>query len=97
MLRRMNLRGMMITDYQKFTKKNMPMKKRRQLDIGDIFSNSAICLVCGEEIRSKNRHDHATCKCGNLSVDGGSWYLRRGFKKRNSYKNTVEYYDEIEE
>lgn len=44
-----------------------------------ILRNSAKCLLCGEEIESRHRHDFKTCKCGNLSVDGGREYLRRSF------------------
>ena len=85
-------------DYQEFTAKDTPRDKRLSLGIGDIFSNSATCLICGEAIRSKNRHDHRTCKCGNLSVDGGSWYPKRLFTKgESSYKDTIEYYNEVKE
>jgi hypothetical protein len=42
-----------------------------------IISNKAQCLVCNEIIESKDRHDFVTCKCGNLSVDGGKDYLKR--------------------
>lgn len=86
-----------MVDYQEFTTKNTSKEKRNSLGIGDIFSNSATCLICGETIRSKNRHHHVTCKCGNLFVDGGSWYLRRGFKQKGSYENKAEYYDDVVE
>lgn len=42
-----------------------------------IIRNSALCLLCQEEIESKHRHDFVTCPCGNVSVDGGTDYLRR--------------------
>lgn len=82
-------------DYQDFTTKDTPRNERLSLGIGDIFSNSATCLICGETIRSKNRHDLSICKCGNLSIDGGSWFPKRLFTKgEDSYKNTIVYYDE---
>jgi hypothetical protein len=34
------------------------------------------CLLCEDVIQSQYRHDFVTCKCGNLSVDGGVSYLR---------------------
>ena len=34
-------------------------------------------MLCEEEIESVHRHDFVTCKCGNVSVDGGKDYLRR--------------------
>lgn len=45
-----------------------------------ITRNSAKCLSCGDEIVSAHRHDFVTCVCGNLFVDGGNDYRRRGFK-----------------
>ena len=44
-----------------------------------IIKNQARCLVCGEIIESKYRNNHVTCSCGNLSVDGGQDYIRRGY------------------
>jgi len=35
-----------------------------------ILRNRAKCLVCGELVESKYRHDFKTCRCGNLSIDG---------------------------
>ena len=84
-----------MTDYQKFTVRSTPKESRDRLGIGNIYSNTATCLICNETIRSINRHDYRTCKCGNLSVDGGSWHLGRGFKKGGSYKDMVEYYDDV--
>lgn len=41
--------------------------------------NSALCLVCNEEIVSTHRHDFKKCSCGNVGVDGGLAYQRRLF------------------
>ncbi len=43
-----------------------------------IIRNSALCLSCNTEIESKHRHDFVKCPCGNLMVDGGRDYLKRG-------------------
>ena len=48
-----------------------------------ILTNKAKCLECGEVIESRHRHDFVTCKCGNLSVDGGKDYLKRSFLNNN--------------
>lgn len=48
-----------------------------------IIKNAAFCLVCKEEIESKGRWDFISCKCGNVSVDGGKAYIRRCFKDLN--------------
>lgn len=46
-----------------------------------IALNSARCKLCNETLVSKHRHDFNSCKCGNLSVDGGLAYIRRAFMK----------------
>lgn len=42
-----------------------------------IVRNSARCRLCNDEIESKYRWDFVTCKCGEISVDGGKDYLKR--------------------
>lgn len=42
-----------------------------------IICNKAQCVVCGDVIESKNRHDYVSCKCGAISVDGGKDYVKR--------------------
>lgn len=39
--------------------------------------NQARCLVCGDVIESKHRHDYVSCRCGAIAVDGGADYERR--------------------
>ena len=46
-----------------------------------IITNKAKCKLCGNVIESKYRHDYVTCNCGEISVDGGKDYLRRGYKE----------------
>ncbi len=36
--------------------------------------NRAKCKLCNDIIESFHRHDYVTCKCGEISVDGGSDY-----------------------
>lgn len=50
-----------------------------------IIKNAAKCLKCGDVIESKHRHDYVTCSCGNVSVDGGTDYLRRSFQEMDSW------------
>lgn len=42
-----------------------------------IVQNAVICNKCDDFIFSAHVHDFRTCKCGNISVDGGQSYLRR--------------------
>ena len=44
-----------------------------------IIHNCARCLKCGDVLESKFLHDIRTCSCGNLTVDGGTQYIRRCF------------------
>jgi hypothetical protein len=83
--------------YQELCPIDTSQKERRYFYIGNIFENKAKCLKCGEIIISKNVHNYAICKCGNLAVDGGSWYCKRVYKKENSYKEMSIYYLDIKE
>lgn len=65
-----------MTDYLDFVTYDTPVEERRKLNVGDIFINQVRCLKCRWLIRSKNRHDMVTCKCGAVSIDGGSWYTK---------------------
>jgi hypothetical protein len=42
--------------------------------------NRAGCRSCGDVIESTHRHDFKTCRCGDISVDGGEEYCRRSFR-----------------
>jgi hypothetical protein len=77
--------------------KELTPGEREALGIGDIKLNRAKCLLCQDIIVSRNRHDFTTCKCGNLSVDGGSWYLKRCFKEIGQYEELSENYKELSE
>jgi hypothetical protein len=84
--------------YQELCPIDTSKEIRRKFNIGDIFENKAKCLKCGEIIISKNRHDYSKCKCGNLAVDGGSWYARRAFTGRtDSYEDMIVYYLDVKE
>lgn len=39
--------------------------------------NKVRCGICNDIIESNRRHEFVTCKCGHVSVDGGSAYRRR--------------------
>lgn len=44
-----------------------------------LIRNAIKCNSCVDIIESKHRHDFVSCKCGNVFVDGGLEYLRRGW------------------
>lgn len=84
-----------IVDYVDFTHIDMSLEDRRKIDVGDIYLNVIKHNVpeCGWIIRSKNRRDYVTCKCGELSIDGGSWYVKLYGDIKNAELHTVMYRD----
>lgn len=71
---------MTVPDYHAFTNIDTPEAERRTKNVGDVWINAAVCHNCADFIRSRNRHDYVSCKCGNISVDGGSWYGHMSFR-----------------
>lgn len=59
-----------------------------------IVCNKAQCKLCGDIIESTHVHDFKSCKCGEISVDGGKRYLKRCFK---NYSNIIELSEAYEE
>lgn len=49
----------------------------------DITRNAAECALCGDVVESKHRLDFRTCECGEISVDGGLFYLKRVGEPQN--------------
>ena len=86
----------MTVDYHNFTTKDTPKSERDLLFVGDIWINAAECGVCGEVIRSKNKHDYVGCSCGNIAVDGGSHYAKRSFTNAGPFTNIIEMYSDVE-
>ena len=56
-----------------------------------ITTNKAKCLLCNDIIESRSHHDFVTCKCGNLSVDGGHEYLKRAGVDLDQYEELSDY------
>jgi hypothetical protein len=81
-------------DYHKFTIRSSTKEERAKAGVGDYYVNAAKCLKCNDIIRSKNIHDYVTCSCGNLSVDGGSWYLKRIVNDDSSYMELSEKFND---
>lgn len=79
--------------YRDLCPQGTPEAIRRNHNIGNIFLNQAKCLLCNDVITSSHRHDFVTCSCGNLSVDGGSWYAKRLFSASiDDYEEMSVYY-----
>lgn len=61
-----------------------------------LIKNQAQCLLCNDIITSTSLHNFVTCKCGNLSVDGGNYYAKRLYEKKESYLDLSEYEDIVQ-
>jgi len=84
-----------ILDYHDFTTIDTPKEERDKKNVGDIWINAAQCLLCGEVVRSRNRHDYRYCKCGNVAVDGGSMYIKRSYKEPDTFKDIVVLFSDV--
>ena len=49
------------------------LRKKTVVDV-----NKAQCRLCLDIVESKSGHDFRRCKCGEIFVDGGKNYIRRG-------------------
>lgn len=67
----------------------MVMRKRTIVKV-----NKAQCALCNDVIESIHRHDFVGCKCGEIFVDGGKSYLRRGAKNFLNFIDLSESYEE---
>lgn len=56
-----------------------------------IVVNRVYCTKCKELIISKHVHDFKTCKCENVSVDGGTNYLKRAWPENLDFIDFSEY------
>lgn len=60
--------------------------------LAPILKNRAKCLLCGEILISSKVKDIVTCKCQNLTIDGGIEYLKRISKYgRNTWQERSAY------
>ena len=62
-----------------------------------VLTNKAQCKLCGDIIESTNNHDYVSCRCGEISVDGGKSYLKRSAKDINNIIELSDTYDEAYE
>lgn len=79
----------MTVDVQDLLPVTATADERARFGVGPIYENAATCGACGDYIRSRNRHDFATCSCGALSVDGGSWYARRVTREAGRFTDHI--------
>ncbi len=56
-----------------------------------IHCNTAKCLECGVTLTSQERDQVEICKCGNLSIRGGTAYTGRTALHHNKVKDLTTY------
>lgn len=86
-----------ITDYHDFTDIDTPAAERRRLGVGDIWINAAKCGKCGDTPRSCNRHDMHSCSCGDISVDGGSFYCKMSYREGATWEGASVSFRDVED
>lgn len=62
-----------------------------------VVTNKAQCRLCDDIIESFHGHDFKFCKCGEIFVDGGKRYIRRGAKDLSNIIDLSETYEETYE
>ena len=62
-----------------------------------ITKNAVKCNLCGDIIESTHVHDYKRCSCGNVSVDGGLYYLRRVYKNSRDDFTELSEWEYVEE
>jgi len=62
-----------------------------------VVTNKAQCRLCGDVIESMSGHDFRRCKCGEIFVDGGRNYIRRGASSLDNIIEMSETYEETYE
>ena len=58
-----------------------------EIGVKMIIRNAAKCKKCGEVIESRYLHDFKYCRCGEIFVDGGFDYIRRGGKNLSNIED----------
>lgn len=59
------------------------------------MKNRAKCKLCGEILESFHRTDFVTCKCGEISIDGGDWYFKCAAKNWDNFLRVDDMGNEI--
>jgi hypothetical protein len=62
-----------------------------------VVTNKAQCRLCSDIVESNHRHAFVRCGCGEIFVDGGKSYLRRGASDLNNIIELSETYEETYE
>ena len=59
-----------------------------------VVVNKAQCALCLDIIESKHGRDFKRCACGEIFVDGGKRYIRRGASELKNIIELSEVYEE---
>jgi len=58
--------------------------------------NRAKCRLCEEIIESFHSHDYVSCKCGEISIDGGNMHYKASAKDFNNFLRVDDNGKEVE-
>ncbi|SEP99939.1 hypothetical protein SAMN02910369_01009 [Lachnospiraceae bacterium NE2001] len=58
--------------------------------------NRAQCKKCGDILESKKRIQTVKCSCGSIWIEGGNYYLKRGYKESKDDIIELSEYEEID-
>lgn len=94
-------KGTVIRKYDAYKKRTGAGNAKKRLRRNQLIVDAAECLLCGDILFSRCRHDYRCCSCGNTSVDGGFYMFKFAWKIRRpkTYKlkiiqNKHELYDD---
>ena len=62
---------------------------------GRIFENKVQCAKCLDFLVSRRVHDFVSCRCGSVSIDGGTEYLRRIYQDERDFIELTTYEEAI--
>lgn len=57
--------------------------------------NRAKCKLCNEILESFHHYDYVTCKCGEISIDGGTQYYKCSAKNWSNFLRVDDQNNEI--
>lgn len=67
--------------------KNQQKYIKPKIDWNKIKTNPVIlCKKCNTYIQSQHRHDYCDCECGDVAIDGGSYYTKVNYAPDAMYE-----------
>lgn len=94
-------KGVVIRKYDAYKKRTGAGNSKTRVHRTQLIVDAAECLLCGDILFSRCRHDMRSCSCENTTVDGGltmfkfAWQVRKPKTyKLSIIQNKHELYDD---